>query len=119
MGEVIPHLSYEVATILVHVSTKSVSLVIFPVAIVDFTIGVRELSQSTSFIFLPFTCVRRPISPCLSSETVPEWTDPFAFVNRAGLELVLRPLLSFVWLLWIARVLLHLHFHHFLQGEIL
>jgi len=76
------------------VDSLAVGLVVHPVALVDVTVDMGELSEALGSVILPVALIAGTIGPDLLSIAVSETTDPLASIGGSSLISVCWTLLS-------------------------
>lgn len=66
-----------------NVDSVSISLVVLPLAFVDVSVGVPELSTTVRFILAPLSFVLGVVRPDLDSWSVPLVIEEVSFVNSS------------------------------------
>jgi hypothetical protein len=98
------------------IDSVSVGFVIDPIAIVNISINMDELSFSMGSIVLPLPLVLRTIWPLLNSVPISKSTNPLSLVSGISLEGIGRPLLSLG--IWVVCSVLRDGFSAFVNGKV-
>lgn len=82
------------------VDTIAVGFVVDPVAVIDVSIDVDELSFSVGPIIFPLSLILCTVWPLLDAVAIPEPSNPLSFVGGSRLEGILGSLLPLsVWII--------------------
>jgi hypothetical protein len=100
-----------------YISPIPVRLIVHPVALINVTINMYELSMTMSPVIFPLPLISSTIWPNLHTEAISEASNPLACVSCTSLECIGRPLLSLG--LWVVLMVLGDSFAGFVHGEIL
>jgi len=70
----------------VDVHSVAISLVIFPLTLVDISVSVPEFAFAVGFVFAPFSLVFSTVRPDLSARSVSETLEKVSFVDSSVLK---------------------------------
>lgn len=98
------------------VNSIAISFIIDPIAFVDITINVGELSFTVGTIILPLTFIACAIWPLLFSVSISKTANPLSTESRSGLESIRWSL--FPLGIWIIRPVLGNSLSTLLNGEV-
>ena len=98
------------------VDSKAISLVVYPVALVDVTVDMGELAFTVGSVVAPLAFVFGAVGPDLNALAIPKSALPLTLISSTSLESIEWSLLPSS--IWIIDTILRNCFSRFIQSKI-